>query len=140
MVEDTKYLAEQYRKAGVCGMREDDITADSEKFNNKYDSYTDDKVTVLTYLYRNRETGTIWCCEATEKGILRQPYDTQYRRYPLVWLNWDYIPDCYHGQAMITGLIPNQKFINKMFAMQDSIYMELYPEVFEEQSAEDAQG
>lgn len=117
LVEDARYLAQQYRKAGVCGMREDDITADSEKFSNKYDSYTDDKVTVLTYLYRNRETGTIWCCEATEKGMLREPYDTQYRRYPLVWLNWDYIPDCYHGQAMITGLIPNQKFINKMFAM-----------------------
>ena len=30
--------------------------------------------------------------------------------------------------------------IDKLFAMQDSIYMELYPEVFEEQSAEDAQG
>jgi hypothetical protein len=32
-------------------------------------------------------------------------------------MNWDYIQDCYHGQAMITGLLPNQKFINKMFAM-----------------------
>lgn len=34
-----------------------------------------------------------------------------------VWNNWDYIHDCYHGQAMITGLLPNQKFINKIFAM-----------------------
>lgn len=117
LVEDTKYLAEQYTEEGVCGMNPDDITADSEKFSNRYDSYTDDKVTVLTYLYRNRDTGTIWCCESTEKGILRKAYDTKYKRYPLVWLNWDYIQDCYHGQAMITGLIPNQKFINKMFAM-----------------------
>lgn len=117
LVDDVKYRAEQYRKAGVCGINPDEITADSEKFCNKYDSYTDDKVTVLTYLYRNRETGTIWCVESTEKGILRKAYNTKYKRYPLVWLSWDYIQDCYHGQAMITGLIPNQKFINKMFAM-----------------------
>lgn len=117
LVDDVKYRAKKYREAGICGMNPDDITADSEKFSNKYDSYTDDKVTVITYLYRNRETGTIWCAESTEKGILRKAYDTQYTRYPLVWLSWDYIQDCYHGQAMITGLIPNQKFINKMFAM-----------------------
>lgn len=118
LVEDAQYLAEKYIGEGVCGFDDpEEITADSEKFNNKYDSYTDDKVTVLTYLYRNRETGTIWCCESTEKGILRKAYDTGYRLYPLVWLNWDYIHDCYHGQAMITGLIPNQKFYNKMFAM-----------------------
>lgn len=117
LVDDVKYRAEKYQEVGVCGMNPEEITADSEKFCNKYDSYTDDKVTVLTYLYRNRETGTIWCAESTEKGILRNAYDTKYTLYPLVWLSWDYIQDCYHGQAMITGLIPNQKFINKMFAM-----------------------
>jgi hypothetical protein len=118
LVEDVRYQAEKHKEAGVCGFdNPDEIQADSEKFSNKYDSYTDDKVTVLTYLYRNRDTRTIWCAEATEKGLLRKAYDTQYTLYPLVWLNWDYIQDCYHGQAMITGLIPNQKFINKMAAM-----------------------
>jgi hypothetical protein len=118
MVDEVKELAKQYQEAGVCGMDDlDQITPDSEKFCNKYDSYTDDKVTVLTYFYKNRDTGTLWCIESVEKGILRNAYDTGYTRYPLVWLNWDYIQDCYHGQAMITGLIPNQKFINKMFAM-----------------------
>ena len=34
--------------------------------------------------------------------------------FPIVWLNWDYVPDCYHGQALITGLIPNQIFINNL--------------------------
>lgn len=118
LVDDVRYRAEQYAEAGVCGIENpDEITPDSEKFCNKYDSYTDDKVTVLTYLYRNRDTGTIWCIESTEKGILRKAYNTKYTLYPLVWLSWDYIQDCYHGQAMITGLIPNQKFINKMYAM-----------------------
>lgn len=118
LVEDVRWRAEQLKEAGLCKLKDVDIiTPDSEKFQNTYDSYTDDKVTVLTYYWRNRETKTIWCIEATEKGIIREAYDTEYTLYPLVWLNWDYVQDCYHGQAMITGLLPNQKFINKMFAM-----------------------
>lgn len=118
LVDDVRYRAEQLKEAGMCKIEDvESIAADSEKWQNRYDSYTDDKVTVLTYLYRNRDTKTIWCVESTEKGIIREAYDTGYSMYPLVWINWDYIHDCYHGQAMITGLLPNQKFINKMFAM-----------------------
>lgn len=118
LVDDVRYRAEQLKESGECRIEDvSSIAADSEKWQNKYDSYTDDKVTVLTYMFRNRDTGTIWCVESTETGIIREAYDTGYSLYPLVWINWDYIHDCYHGQAMITGLIPNQKFINKMFAM-----------------------
>lgn len=118
IADEVKYRAEQYKKDGVCKIQDlDSIKPDTEKFQNKYDSYTDDKVTVITYYFRNRETKTIWCIEATEQGILREAYDTEYSLYPLIWINWDYIRDCYHGQAMVTGLLPNQKFINKMFAL-----------------------
>ena len=124
MVEDVKWRVEDLKEMGreegevYCKISDpDEITADSEKFQNEYDSYTDDKVTVLTYYFRNRETNTIWCMECTEKHVIREAYDTGYSLYPLVWINWDYIRDCYHGQAMVTGLLPNQKFINKMFAL-----------------------
>ena len=124
LVEDVKWRVDDLKEMG----REDgetytkvsdpeDIQADSEKFENKYDSYTDDKVTVFLHYFRNRKTGTIWAMECTEKMVIREPYDTGYTLYPLVWINWDYIRDCYHGQAMVTGLLSNQKFINKMFAM-----------------------
>lgn len=124
LVEDVKWRIDDLKEMG----KEDgetytkvadpeEIQADSEKFQNEYDSYTDDKVTVLTYYFRNRETNTIWCIETTEKQIIREAYDTELSLYPLVWINWDYIRDCYHGQAMVTGLLSNQKFINKMFAM-----------------------
>ena len=118
MVDDVQYKAEQYKEAGLCDIDDiESIRPDSEKFQNKYDSYTDDKVTVVTYYFKNRDTGTIWCIEATEQGIIRNAYDTEYTLYPLIWINWDYIRDCYHGQAMVTGLLANQKFINKMFAL-----------------------
>lgn len=116
-VEDLKEMGREDKKTYTKVSNVDDITPDSEKFQNKYDSYTDDKVTVLTYYFKNRETGTIWCIETTEKQIIREAYDTELTLYPLVWINWDYIRDCYHGQAMVTGLLPNQKFINKMFAL-----------------------
>lgn len=118
LVDEVQYRVEQYKEAGMSAFDDvDAIRADSEKFQNKYDSYTDDKVTVITYYFRNRDTGTIWCIEATEQGIIRDAYDTEYKLYPLIWINWDYIRDCYHGQAMVTGLLANQKFINKMFAL-----------------------
>lgn len=118
MVDEVQYRAEQYKEAGLCEIEDiESIKPDSDKFQNKYDNFTDDKVTVVTYYFRNRDTGTIWCIEATEQGILREAYDTEYTLYPLIWINWDYIRDCYHGQAMVTGLLANQKFINKMFAL-----------------------
>lgn len=118
LVEDVQYRAEELKEAGLCSMDDiDSITPDSEAFQNKFDSHTDDKVTVMTYYFHNRETGTIWCMEGCESGIIRDAYDTGYTLYPLVWINWDYIRDCYHGQAMVTGLLSNQKFINKMFAL-----------------------
>ena len=117
-VEDVQWRAQKLLENGECELEsEDDIKADTDKFQTKYDSYTDDKVTVLTYYYRDRESGNIWCAEAVDAGILRKPYDTGYTLYPLIWQSWDYIQDCYHGQAMITGLMPNQKFVNKMFAL-----------------------
>lgn len=116
-VEDLKNMGKEDGETYTKVKNSDEIQADSEKFQNEYDSYTDDKVTVLTYYFRNRETKTIWCIECTEKQIIREAYDTELTLYPLIWINWDYIRDCYHGQAMVTGLLSNQKFINKMFAM-----------------------
>lgn len=136
MVDDVRWYAEDMKQGGQCKLENvDDIKADSEKWQNKYDSYTDDKVTVLTYLFKNRDTGTIWCIEATETGIIREAYDTEYTLYPLIWINWDYIHDCYHGQSMLTGLLPNQKFINKIFAMVGiSLLTTAFPKVVYDQT------
>ena len=75
---------------------------------------TGDKVTVLLRLFK--ENGTVHAFECTKDCVVRPKWDLGIRRYPIVWLNWDYIHDCYHGQALITGLIPNQLFVNKAYA------------------------
>lgn len=136
MADEVRYKAEQYKEAGLCKIEDvESIKPDSDKFQNKYDSFADDKVTVVTYYFKSRETGTIWCIEATEQGILREAYDTEYTLYPLIWINWDYIRDCYHGQAMVTGLLANQKFINKMFALVGiSLLTTAFPKIIYDQN------
>jgi len=102
---------------------DDSVSTDSAK-------YTDDKVTVLLTLWRSDEDGEIWAYESTQTCEVRKPWSLGIRLYPVCWLNWDYIRDCYHGQAMITGLIPNQIFINKAWAMSMlSIMRSAWPKV-----------
>ena len=78
---------------------------------------TDDKVTVLLLLWKDEKTNTVWVYEFTKDSSVKEPWDIGIQLYPITWLNWDSIQDCYHGQAMITGLIPNQVFINKTWAL-----------------------
>lgn len=91
---------------------------------------TDDKVTVLLTLWRDDESGEIWAYESTQTVQIRAPWSLGIHLYPVCWLPWDYIQDCYHGEAMITGLIPNQIFINKAWAMSMlSIMRTAWPKV-----------
>ena len=81
-------------------------------------------------MWRDEETGLIQCYECTRAAELRGPWSLGIELYPLVWMNWDYVQDCYHGQAMITGLIPNQIFVNKLYAMSQISLMTLaFPKI-----------
>ena len=75
----------------------------------------DGKVTVLTRFWR--DGGTVWFCREAGGVMVVPPTDTGYRLYPIAWMSWDKVKNSYHGQAAVTGLIPNQIFINKLFAM-----------------------
>lgn len=98
-------------------------TTDSSKI-------TDDKTTVLLTMWRDDETGEIWAYKSTQRAAVREPWSLGIRRYPICWLPWDYIQDCYQGEAMVTGLIPNQIFINKAWAMSMlSIMRTAWPKV-----------
>lgn len=98
--------------------------------NTRAPIITDDKVTVLTRLWRDKKTKTLWCCECTKDSMVREPFDMGTHLYPINWLNWDYVQHSYHGQGLITGLIPNQIFINKLFAMSMiSLMTTAYPKI-----------
>ena len=126
-VEYVKNLAE---KNGVRKDDIDSIKADSEAYDNKMDALTDDRVSMYVYLYRDFDTGTIHSYKCTQNVELEADKDTELKFYPITWMNWDYIQDCYHGQALISQLLPNQKFVNKAFAMAIiSLMTTAYPKI-----------
>lgn len=80
----------------------------------------DGKVTVIVKYWMERGKGgrkTVWAEKVTQNAVVRKPRDMGYRLYPVAHMSWDKIKNSCHGQSAITGLIPNQIFINKLFAM-----------------------
>ena len=96
----------------------DNIHAEDED-DNHVDAakWTDGNTTMLTMYWKDDESGHVWCYQYTKECAVRESWDTGLTLYPLVWLNWDYVQDSFHGFGMITPLIPNQIFINKSYAM-----------------------
>jgi hypothetical protein len=94
------------------------ISSDYEEDGHVNDvKSVNDLTTVMVIFWRDDETDEIWCYECTKDSTVKEPFNMNIKMFPFAWLNWDYVQDSYHGQAMVTGLIPNQVFINKTFAM-----------------------
>ena len=130
MRKQVEYVKNMAEKNGVKKDDIDSIRADSEAYNNKMDALTDDRVSMYIYLYRDFETGTIHSYKCTQNVELEEDKDTELKHYPITWMNWDYIQDSYHGQALISQLLPNQKFVNKAFAMaMISLMTTAYPKI-----------
>ncbi|MEG2679542.1 MAG: hypothetical protein RR949_06325, partial [Oscillospiraceae bacterium] len=64
-----------------------------------------------------RLVNTVLVSKATRSCTIFENVDTGLSRYPVAWGNWEKQKNQYHGRALITGIIPNQIFINTMFAM-----------------------
>ncbi len=109
--EDARALAEEN------GVDPDLVRPDDEddRFANEGLDRRNNLVTVLTRLWK--EDGTVRCCRTVRDAVLMQPRDTGYTLYPLAYMSWEKIRSSYHGQAVITGLIPNQIYINRLWAM-----------------------
>lgn len=111
--------ARRVRRRAKQNGREDwqEIMPDDQLYGLDDVKRTDDKVTVLLLLWKDEDTGQVWSYEFTKNCAITEAQSIGITRYPITWLNWDAVQDCYHGQAMITGLIPNQVFINKAWSL-----------------------
>ncbi len=65
---------------------------------------------------RKRRITTVHVTKATRTAVIYEDVDTGLSRYPIAWGNWEKQKNQYHGRALVTGIIPNQIFINTMFA------------------------
>jgi hypothetical protein len=66
---------------------------------------------------KDKQTGTIKASKSVENAYIYKDVDTGLSHYPIAWGNWEKQKNQYHGRALCTGLLPNQIFINRMFAM-----------------------
>ena len=76
---------------------------------------------LYVYLYTKAKNAdgseTVHVTKATRGTVIYEDIDTGLSRYPIAWGNWEKQKNQYHGRALVTGIIPNQIFINTMFAM-----------------------
>lgn len=117
-------------QASAAGQDPESIRADTDEANDQFDAMADGKVTTVMRFWKDKKSGRVFAMKVVNGAVVKPQWDTGMTLYPLVWLNWDYVPNCYHGMAAVTGLIPNQIFVNKMFAMtMISLMTTAYPKI-----------
>lgn len=130
ILEKRLMLDEAKDKAEALGKDPDKVIPDDAERRPTYsEQLSSDRVTELLYFYRDKKDKSIWCYDCF-RGMELEHKNIDIRRYPFTWLNWDYRQDNYHGQSLISGLIPNQVFVNKLFAMSMiSLMTTAYPKI-----------
>lgn len=108
-VDEVKKEAEANESPDFSSIMADE---DSNEINN--DNFGN-KCTVLLKMWK--ENGKVMFCKVTQNAVVSPVKDSGYKLYPVAWINWQEMLNSYHGQAAVTGLIPNQIFINKCYAM-----------------------
>ncbi len=110
LTEDVKDEAKQN------GLPTDGIRPDTEYRYMNADREAENRyTTVLLKLWR--QNGSIHMVKTTEDALVKKETDTGYLRYPLAWMNWEYVKNSYHGVSPLTGKVPNQQYINKIYAL-----------------------
>lgn len=93
---------------------DDDTSAQSGDLARK--ELDDTKCISLIKLWKS-ENNTVLYRKSVKNMIICDTTDTRLTRYPVAFYNWHTIKNSWHGQAVATGLIENQIFINKSYAM-----------------------
>lgn len=136
-VQEQPYILVAYRclteevrdEASANGMNPDDITPDSESYYMNADKDNENEyTTVIMKMWK--ENGTVRIIKCTRDAIVKREADTEYKLYPLVWMNWEDVKNSYHGISPITGKIQNQIFVNKIYAMaMQNVLNNAFPKV-----------
>ena len=147
----TGQVKDMAESMGVPKSEIENIKPDSETMN-LVKTQSDELTTVITKFWKEKKeitvgtdpiTGmkitrrrtSVHMTKCTQSVTLRKPVDMGYVHYPVAYMTWEHVKNCYHGRSPITGLIPNQIFINKIYAMC-MVYMTNmgFPKIFYDQT------
>lgn len=121
MVENLKAEAKLYKQnqLEINNITEDknymEQAGDMSRIEIESDEYG--KALYIIVYKRDPKTKTIKVSKCTETAYIYKDIDTGLTNYPISWLTWEKQKNQYHGRAVCTEIIPNQIFINRMFAM-----------------------
>lgn len=82
----------------------------------KYELRGEDEAKTTYIIKFWREDGKVVFEKSTRDCVIRRG-KTDCRLYPIAYFNWTPVKNSFHGASPITALIPNQKFINRAYAM-----------------------
>lgn len=132
MVVQRLYTNQVKDYAESKGVPTDNIVPDSEDYTTTQLNEAEKLTTVITKFWHEtkkvkkvdqfgtpyeEEKSTVWFTKVCKEVVLDKPTDLGYRYYPVAYFSWEKVKNSYHGRSPITGLIPNQIFINKIYAM-----------------------
>lgn len=130
IIAQRKKVKELKREGKAMGMSEEEI----QQIQSDTDAYQQEKgddANLCTRLIKMwKENDEVWFTVTTEKAVMQKPTNTRMRLYPVAWTSWDEVKSSYHGQALLTGLIPNQIEANRLFACYvRSVSMNAFPKI-----------
>ncbi len=118
--ETVASLIEAARKEGVSEAEIDKIQADSDTAYQSGDLAAREiegtKCTALIKLWKD-ENGKVNYRKSVKNAVICPAKQTPLSLYPICFMNWTKAKNSWHGEAVATGLVENQVFINKGFAM-----------------------
>jgi hypothetical protein len=98
-----------------------DSAGDSGKIEVDADGYGKAQYIILyekrKVMKDGKEVETVFASKSTEKSYIYEEWDTGMTKYPVAWMNWEKRKGSYHGISQCGAILPNQIFINRMFAM-----------------------
>ncbi|MBS4200284.1 hypothetical protein KHA93_11645 [Bacillus sp. FJAT-49732] len=118
LVENVRKQAEESKvsKEIITLIRPDGETNDQAYDMAKKELSTNDKVTVLTKYWK--ENGQVFFMKVASGVVIKPKTNSNLKRYPLVVMQWERRKKSIFGVGDTEGLIPNQKAINFLMAMQ----------------------
>ena len=78
------------------------------------DGEVEEKTTYIIKFWK--EDGKVVFEKSTKECVIKRVH-TDMKLYPVAYFNWYPTKNSFHGTSPITSLIPNQKFINKAYAL-----------------------
>lgn len=119
--ESVEVLRREARAAGLSTEEVQKIRADDDKDCGAGDLAREElggregeKATYLLSFYR--KNGTVFYEKSTRDVVIRRG-DTGCRLYPVAYFNWEPTKNSFHGTSPVTAMIPNQRYINRAYAM-----------------------